>query len=86
MAEKDRTRNDSEMQNDVPPKMPPKEVVLGREKRRKQIKDPNVPKRSLTFCNDERTKLRALYPEYRVGDIAKKLRKKWSEIKPEIKN
>lgn len=43
MAEKDKARYDLEMQNYVPPKG----VVLGRGKKRKQIKDPNAPKRSL---------------------------------------
>lgn len=43
MAEKDKARYDQEMQNYVPPKG----VVIGRGKKRKQIKDPNAPKRSL---------------------------------------
>lgn len=43
MAEKDKARYDLEMQNYVPPKG----VVIGRGKKRKQIKDPNAPKRSL---------------------------------------
>lgn len=43
MAEKDKARYDSEMQNYVPPKG----VQMGRGKKRKQIKDPNAPKRSL---------------------------------------
>lgn len=43
MAEKDKQRYDLEMQNYVPPKG----VVMGRGKKRKQIKDPNAPKRSL---------------------------------------
>lgn len=43
MAEKDKARYDLEMQNYVPPKG----VVVGRGKKRKQQKDPNAPKRSL---------------------------------------
>lgn len=86
MAEKDKARYDSEMQNYVPPKG----VVLGRGKKRKQIKDPNAPKRSLSaffwFCNDERTKVKALNPEYGVGDIAKELGKKWSDVEPTVKS
>lgn len=42
MADKDKKRYDSEMQNYVPPKG---EKVRG--KKRKQMKDPNAPKRSL---------------------------------------
>lgn len=85
MAEKDKQRYDLEMQNYVPPKG----VVVGRGKKRKQIKDPNAPKRSLSaffwFCNDERNKVKALNPEYGVGDIAKELGRKWSDVEPETK-
>lgn len=42
MAEKDKARYDLEMQSYVPPK-----GVVQRGKKRKQIKDPNAPKRSL---------------------------------------
>lgn len=38
------------------------------------------------FCNDERTKVKALNPEYGVGDIAKELGKKWSDVEPSIKS
>lgn len=132
MAEKDKARYDLEMQNYVPPKG----VVLGRGKKRKQIKDPNAPKRSLYvynllilsfthilshtpspelyqcfrvyfififlflfraklqtyssaffwFCNDERGKVKAVNPEYGVGDIAKELGKKWSDVEPATKS
>ncbi|XP_037937955.1 high mobility group protein DSP1-like [Teleopsis dalmanni] len=85
MAEKDKQRYELEMQNYVPPKG----TVVGRGKKRKQIKDPNAPKRSLSaffwFCNDERNKVKALNPEYGVGDIAKELGRKWSDVDPEVK-
>lgn len=38
------------------------------------------------FCNDERTKVKALNPEYGVGDIAKELGKKWSDVEPSVKS
>lgn len=38
------------------------------------------------FCNDERTKVKALNPEYGVGDIAKELGKKWSDVEPTVKS
>lgn len=44
MAEKDKKRYDTEMQSYIPPKG---EKVTGRGKKRKHIKDPNAPKRSL---------------------------------------
>ncbi|XP_017062302.1 high mobility group protein DSP1 isoform X2 [Drosophila ficusphila] len=85
MAEKDKQRYEAEMQNYVPPKG----AVVGRGKKRKQIKDPNAPKRSLSaffwFCNDERNKVKALNPEFGVGDIAKELGRKWSDVDPEVK-
>lgn len=85
MAEKDKQRYDMEMSNYVPPKG----VVVGRGKKRKHVKDPNAPKRSLSaffwFCHDERTKVKALNPEYGVGDIAKELGRKWSDCVPEVK-
>lgn len=85
MAEKDKQRYDMEMSNYVPPKG----VVVGRGKKRKHVKDPNAPKRSLSaffwFCHDERTKVKALNPEYGVGDIAKELGRKWSDCEPEVK-
>ncbi|XP_024893529.1 high mobility group protein DSP1-like [Temnothorax curvispinosus] len=86
MAEKDKKRYDTEMQNYTPPKGENK----GRGKKRKHIKDHNAPKRSLSaffwFCNDERGKVKMLNPEYRVGDIAKELGKKWSDADPETKS
>lgn len=85
MAEKDKARYEQEMQNYVPPKG----AVVGRGKKRKQFKDPNAPKRSLSaffwFCHDERNKVKALNPEYGVGDIAKELGRKWSDMDAEIK-
>jgi len=84
MAEKDKKRYDTEMQDYVPP------VGEKRGKKRKQIKDPNAPKRSLSaffwFCNDERGKVKAANPEMTVGEIAKELGRKWSDITPELKN
>jgi len=86
MAEKDKKRYDAEMQNYIPPKGEGK----GRGKKRKHIKDPNAPKRSLSaffwFCNDERAKVKMANPEYGVGDIAKELGKKWSDASPELKS
>lgn len=86
MAEKDKQRYELEMQNYVPPKG----TVVGRGKKRKAFKDPNAPKRSLSaffwFCHDERNKVKALNPEYGVGDIAKELGRKWSDMDAEVKS
>lgn len=83
MAERDKKRYESEMQDYVPPK-----GEKGRKKRR-HTKDPNAPKRSLSaffwFCNDERPKVKGLNPEYGVGDVAKELGKQWAETPPDVK-
>ncbi|XP_044580604.1 high mobility group protein DSP1 isoform X1 [Cotesia glomerata] len=87
MAEKDKKRYDAEMQNYTPPKG---ENIKGRGKKRKHLKDPNAPKRSLSaffwFCHDERGNVKMRNPEYGVGDIAKELGKKWSDADPETKS
>jgi hypothetical protein len=50
-------------------------------KKGKKTKDPNAPKRALSaffcFCNEERAKVKAKYPSYTVGDVAKELGKRW---------
>lgn len=38
------------------------------------------------FCNDERTKVKALNPQYGVGDIAKELGRQWSDVDAAIKS
>lgn len=85
MAENDKKRYDAEMQNYTPAKG---EKTRG--KKRKQIKDPNAPKRSLSaffwFCHDERGKVKGANPEYGVGDIAKELGRRWSDADAELKS
>lgn len=50
-------------------------------KKRKHLKDPNAPKRSISafffFCEEERPKVREIHPEWRVGDIAKEMSRRW---------
>lgn len=50
-------------------------------KKRKHQKDPNAPKRSISafffFCEEERPKVREIHPEWRVGDVAKELSRRW---------
>lgn len=74
MAGKDKARYEREMAHYIPPK-----GEKGRKRRR--TKDPNAPKRALSafffFCADERPKVRAMYPDYGVGDVAKELGKRW---------
>ncbi|XP_049865618.1 high mobility group protein DSP1-like isoform X2 [Pectinophora gossypiella] len=85
MAEQDKKRYDLEMQNYVPPK----DVKVGRGRKRQQVKDPNAPKRSLSaffwFCNDERSKVKANNPEYTMGDIAKELGRRWAAADSDAK-
>lgn len=83
MADRDKKRYELEMQSYVP--------VKGekRGKKKRHTKDPNAPKRSLSaffwFCNDERSKIKGMNPEYGVGDIAKELGRLWGEINPDTK-
>jgi len=76
MAAKDKARHTAEMQDYVAPEGEPQT-----KKRKKKEKDPNAPKRGLSgfflFCSDERPKVRASFPDYPVGDVAKELGKRW---------
>jgi len=73
MADKDKARYEHDVAN-----MPAgsKGVKGGKRK-----KDPNAPKRALSgfffFCNEERSKVKAIHPSYGVGDVAKELGKRW---------
>lgn len=67
MAEKDKQRYDLEMQNYVPPKG----VMVGRGKKRKQIKDPNAPKRSLWVGWEEKS-----FFFFNIYKLKRKIRKK----------
>lgn len=82
MAEKDKQRYDREMASYTPP-----QGEGGAKKRKK--KDPNAPKRPLStfflFSQDERPAVKALYPNYSVGEIAKELGERWNKVSPEVK-
>lgn len=82
MADKDKQRYDREMANYVPP--------AGEGGRKRKKKDPNAPKRPLSaffiFCADERPAVKAIYPTYSVGDVAKELGDRWNKIQPEAKS
>lgn len=75
MAEKDKARFEHEMAE------MPKGAKGVKGGKRKRTKDPNAPKRALSafffFCNEERSKVKAVYPSYGVGDVAKELGKRW---------
>ncbi|XP_052890833.1 high mobility group protein DSP1-like [Anopheles moucheti] len=85
MAAKDKVRYALEMQSYV---ATPDAVPRPRKQRRK-FKDPNAPKRPITpylrFCHDERGKVKALNPEYGLGDIMKVLGRKWTGMDAEEK-
>jgi len=85
MADRDKKRYDQEMQDYVPAKG---EKVRGG-KRKRQTKDPNAPKRSLSaffwFCSDERAKIKGANPDYGIGDIAKELGRMWGEVDADVK-
>jgi len=82
MAEKDKQRYDKEMSTYTPP------VGEGRGGKRKK-KDPNAPKRPLSafflFCHDERPAVKAVFPNYSVGEAAKELGERWNKVSAEVK-
>lgn len=78
LADKDKKRYDGEMANY---KVTAK--TTGRGGKKKRVKDPDAPKRSLSaffwFCNDERPKAKATMPDSTVGDVAKELGRRWND-------
>jgi hypothetical protein len=80
MAERDKQRYEREMATYTP------ETEHGRKKRKK---DPNAPKRPLSafflFCQDERPAVKALYPNYSVGEAAKELGERWNKVPADVK-
>ena len=83
MAEKDKQRYDHEMASYTPP------MGEGGGGRKRQKKDPNAPKRPLSafflFCHDERPAVKAIYPNYSVGEAAKELGERWNKVSAEVK-
>ena len=83
MAEKDKQRYDHEMASYTPP------MGEGGGGRKRQKKDPNAPKRPLSafflFCHDERPAVKAIYPNYSVGEAAKELGERWNKVTAEVK-
>lgn len=81
MAEKDKQRYDREMATYTPP--------AGEGGRKRKKKDPNAPKRPLSafflFCQDERPAVKAIYPNYSVGEAAKELGERWNKVTAEAK-
>ncbi|KAK8753405.1 hypothetical protein OTU49_004360 [Cherax quadricarinatus] len=84
MAEKDKTRYDTEMQGYRGPRQ------SRSSRKRRNRKDPNAPKRALSaffwFSNDERPKVRASNPDMGVGEVAKQLGAAWSNTPQEVRN
>jgi hypothetical protein len=80
MAERDKQRYEREMATYTP------ENEHGRKKRKK---DPNAPKRPLSafflFCQDERPAVKAIYPNYSVGEAAKELGERWNKVTADVK-
>lgn len=63
----------------------------GRKRKRggKPAKDPNAPKRATTafffFAQEERARVRAAHPEFKVTEISKELGKMWKDLQPDQK-
>jgi len=80
MAEQDKKRHEAEMANYTP---------VGGVKRKKNKKDPNMPKRALSafffFCADERASIKQKDPTLSVGEVAKILGARWAQVPAENK-
>lgn len=80
LADQDKIRYNTQMQGLTPPG-----GRRGRRSRRsKPPKDPNKPKRALSafffYANDERANVRAVNPDFSVGEVAKELGRQWNEL------
>lgn len=79
MADRDKLRFDAEMKSYEGPY-----GAGGRVSKKKQPKDPNAPKRSLSaffwFCQDLRQQVKEQHPEYTLGEIAKELGRRWGQM------
>jgi len=62
---------------------------VGKEKKKKKIKDPNEPKRPLSafflFSNEKRMSVKAENPDFSVGEIGRKLGEMWRNLSEESK-
>lgn len=78
MSQKDRKRYEEEMSKWVPPAG---SGLDAKGKKRKKVKDPNAPKRPMSaffwFNGEERAKVRALHPDWGIGQIGKELGQRW---------
>ncbi|XP_071489098.1 high mobility group protein 1 homolog [Diadema antillarum] len=76
-SERDKIRYDREMSTYKPPKGE-------KNKRRRRRKDPGAPKRNLSaffiFSGEKRGGIKAIHPDWSVGDIAKELAVKWRNM------
>lgn len=58
-------------------------------KRRKQMKDPNAPKRALTafilYSNDHRNSIREANPDLPVTEVSRELGRRWGSLDPSVK-
>jgi len=83
MADRDKTRFEAAMKHF------PGQKTRGGKGMKRRGKDANAPKRSLSaffcFCADERQKVKAMNPEYGIGDVAKVLGRMWGTASPEVK-
>lgn len=97
MAAKDSVRYTKEMANYKPHSNQQQATTTtsstadngNKEKKVRQRKDPSAPKRSLSaflyFSQDERPKVMALHPQWRMSECAKELGKRWADIQPEAR-
>lgn len=83
MAKRQKMRYETELASHMPP------PVEQKKPKKKRVKDPNAPKRSLSafffFCKDERPKSLQQNPNLKPSEIATMLGQKWKTMSPEVK-
>ena len=90
MAMEDKERYEFQMKDYVPPPGMPHHFTGRRRRRRvRRERDPNKPKRALSafffFAKDIRPGIKEINPDFSVGEIAKELGRRWSEMTDEAK-
>jgi hypothetical protein len=89
MAETDKQRYNREMACYSPARGEGSSNAGNNGQRKRKKKDPNAPKRPLSafflFCHDERPAVKAIYPNYSVGEAAKELGERWNKVSAEAK-
>lgn len=83
LAAVDKERFNREMSEYIPPE------GMKKGKKRKAPRDPMLPRRAWSafffFCDEHRSRVKELNPEYKVADVAKELGRQWETCQDKAK-